>query len=67
MTQPSAPRLVQQRPWYDVLSCLCDTAYKRTLAANRKVPHVAAVSFLSCCLNGPLPYVSRHITVNKMC
>ena len=31
----SAPRLVQQRPWY-VLSCLWDSAYKRTLAANRK-------------------------------
>ena len=31
----SAPRLVQQRPWY-VLSCLWDGAYKRTLAANRK-------------------------------
>ena len=31
----SAPRLVEQRPWY-VLSCLWDDAYKRTLAANRK-------------------------------
>ena len=31
----SAPRLVQQRPWY-VLSCLWDSAYKRILAANRK-------------------------------
>ena len=31
----SAPRLVQQRPWY-VLSCLWDDAYKRTLASNRK-------------------------------
>ena len=31
----SAPRLVQQRPWY-VLSSLWDGAYKRTLAANRK-------------------------------
>ena len=31
----SAPRLVQQRPWY-VLSCLWDGAYKRTLAVNRK-------------------------------
>ena len=31
----SAPRLVQQRPWY-VLSCLWDDAYKRTLAANWK-------------------------------
>ena len=31
----SAPRLVYQRPWY-VLSCLWDSAYKRTLAANWK-------------------------------
>ena len=31
----SAPRLVQQRPWY-VLSCLWQGVYKRTLAANRK-------------------------------
>ena len=30
----SAPRLVEQRPWY-VLSCLWDDAYKRTLAVNR--------------------------------
>ena len=37
----SAPRLVQQRPWY-VLSCLWDGAYKRSIAAN---------------LNGPIPYV----------
>ena len=31
----SAPRLVQQRPWY-VLYCLCDGAYKIILAANWK-------------------------------
>ena len=31
----SAPRLVKQRAW-NVLSCLWDDAYKRTLAANRK-------------------------------
>ena len=31
----SSPRLVYQRLWY-VLSCLWDSAYKRTLAANRK-------------------------------
>ena len=31
----SAPRLVQQRPWY-VMSCLYDGAYKITLTANRK-------------------------------
>ena len=61
----SAPRLVQQRPWY-VVSCLWDGAYKRTLAANQ-VAHVAAAGFLSRNLNGSLPYVRRHITVNKMC
>ena len=47
------------------LSCLWDDAYKITLAANRKVAHVAAAGFLSRYLNGPLPYVWRHITVNK--
>ena len=31
----SAPRLVQQRPWY-VQSCLWDGAYKIILAVNRK-------------------------------
>ena len=56
----SAPQLGLQRPWY-VLSCLWDDAYKRTLAASRKV------DFLSRFLSGPLPYVLRHITVNKMC
>ena len=35
LVSASAPRLVQQRPWY-VLSCLWDGAYKRTHAANRK-------------------------------
>ena len=31
----SVPRGMYQRPWY-VLSRLCDDAYKRILAANRK-------------------------------
>ena len=62
----SARRLVQQRPWY-VQSCLWDGAYKRTLAAiSERVAHVAAACFLSRYLNGPLPYVRRHITVNKI-
>ena len=53
----SAPRMVQQRPWY-VLSCLWDSAYKRTLAANRNErPVWEAAGFLSRYLNGPLPYV----------
>ena len=30
----SVSRLVFQRPWY-VLSCMWDSAYKRTLAVNR--------------------------------
>ena len=29
--------------------------------------YVAAAGFLSRYLSGPLPYVRRHITVNKMC
>ena len=41
---------------------------KRTLAAkSERVAHVAAAGFLSRYLSGPLPYVRRHITVNKMC
>ena len=44
-----------------------DGAYKRTLAVNQKrVAHVTAAGFLYHYLNGPLPYVRRHITVNKM-
>ena len=51
-----------------MLSCLWDGAYKRTIAVNReKVAHVAAAGFFSRYLNGPLPYVRRPITVNKMC
>ena len=43
-----------------VLSCLCDDAYKRTLAASKKrIAHVAAAGFLSPYLSGPLPYVRR--------
>ena len=41
-----------------VLSCLWDDAYKKTLAA---------VDFHFRYLSSPLPYVRRHITVNKMC
>ena len=48
-----------------MLSCLWDVAYKRTLAANRKVAHVVAAGFLFRYVNGPLPYVRRHITVTK--
>ena len=50
-----------------MLSCLWDGAYKRTLAANQKVDYVVAAGFLSHYLSGPLPYVRRHITVDKMC
>ena len=38
--------------------CGRDVAYKRTLAViSERVAHVS----------GPLPYVRRYITVNKMC
>ena len=49
-----------------MLSCLWGGAYKRTLAVNRRVDHVAAAGFFSHYLSGTLPYVRRHITVNKM-
>ena len=52
----SAPRLVQQRPWY-VLSCLEMVHIKRTLAViQERVVHVAAAGFLPHYLNGRLPY-----------
>ena len=34
---------------------------------KERVAHVVAAGFLSHYLNGPLPYVQCHITVNKMC
>ena len=38
------------------------------LLLNEKITHlVAVVGFLFHYVNGPLPYVRRHITVNKMC
>ena len=54
----SLSRLVHQKPWY-VVSWLKDDA--------ESVAHGAAAGFLSHYLSGPLPYVWRHITVNKMC
>ena len=51
-----------------MLFCLWDGAYKRTLAVNRRVAHLVAVTgFFSRYLNGSLLYVRRHITVDKMC
>ena len=38
---------------------------KEPLLLVGKVAHVATAGFLSRYLNGPLPYVRRHITVNK--
>ena len=43
-----------------MLSCLWDDAYKRTLAANRRVVHVAAAGFLSPYLSGSLPCLTPH-------
>ena len=40
---------------------------KEPLLQIERVAHVAAAGFLSHYLSGPLPYVRRHITVNKMC
>ena len=33
----------------------------------KSVAHVAAEGFMSRYLSSPLPYVLRHITVNKLC
>ena len=41
----SGPQLVYQRPLY-VLFCLWKSAYKRSLAAYRRVAYVAAAGFL---------------------
>ena len=40
---------------------------KEPLLYSERVARVAAAGFLSHYLSGPLPYVRRHITVNKMC
>ena len=41
---------------------------KEPCCLSERVAHVmAAAGFLSRYLTGPLPYVRRHITVNKMC
>ena len=40
---------------------------KEPLLLIERVAHVAEAGFLSRYLSGPLPYVWRHITVNKMC
>ena len=40
---------------------------KEPLLLIGKSSQVAAAGFLSRYLSGPLPYVRRHITVNKMC
>ena len=37
---------------------------KEPLLLNERVTRVAAASFLSHYLSGPLPYIRRHITVN---
>ena len=51
-----------------MLSCLWDDAYKNNPCCySKRVAYVAAAGFLSRYLSGPLPYVRRRITVNKMC
>ena len=40
---------------------------KEPCCYSERVAYVEALSFLSRYLNGPLPYVRRHIIVNKMC
>ena len=40
---------------------------KQPLLQLERVAYAAAAGFLSRYLSGPLPYVGRHITANKMC
>ena len=62
----SASRLVKQRRCH-VLSCLWDDAYIRSIATNWKELPMWQQRVFPRYLSGPLPYVRRHITVNKMC
>ena len=49
-----------------VCAILCGMVHiKEPLLLIGKNSHVAAAGFLSRYLNGPLPYVRRHITVTK--
>ena len=48
---------------------MCSTTgvAKAVVCPSERVAYVVAAGFLSHYLNDPLPYVQRHITVNKMC
>ena len=52
-----------------LLSSQCSTTgvTKAMVCTILSVAHVAAAGFPSHYLSGPIPYVRRHITVNKMC
>ena len=51
-----------------MLSCLWDDAYRIALVANHKEsPCSFGSGFPLSLSDGPIPYVRRHITVNKMC
>ena len=53
--------------WY--MKCISIVIHCHALPCcySEKVTYMAAVGFLSRYLNGPLPYIRRHITINKMC
>ena len=47
---------------------VCDMVHiKEPLLLIGRIAHVAAAGFLSHYQSGTLPYVRRHVTVNKMC
>ena len=48
---------------------LCEMVHmKDSLLLIKKVENeMVVVGFLSCYMNGPLPHVEHHITINKMC
>ena len=63
----SAPRLVSQRPGMCYPACGVVHIKESLLLIEKSNPCSGGTGFLSRSLSGPLPYVRRHITVNKMC
>ena len=46
---------------------VCGMMHIKTLLLTGKSSSGYVAGFISCYLSSPLPYVSRHIAVNKIC
>ena len=46
---------------------VCGMVHINALLLREYDDIVVAAGFVSCYLDGPLPYIRSHITVNKMC